>query len=106
MNIYPTTGEEKLKDQSPIEEVALTVPTTDDPTLFRVWFLGVISCVILAMDNQFLMFKSNQFLMFKSNQMIISGYVAQVSVLPLGHLMAATLPAKRIRFSCTNWHFH
>ena len=88
MDIYPTTCEEKLKDQSPIEEVALTVPTTDDPTLFRVWFLGVISCVILAMDNQFLM--------FKSNQMIISGYSAQVSVLPLCHLIAAALPAKRI----------
>ena len=98
MNIYPTIGEEKLKDQSPIEEVALTIPTTDDPTLFRVWFLGVISCVILAMDNQFLM--------FKSNQMIISGYSTQVSVLPLGHLMAAKLPAKRIQFSCTNLHFH
>ena len=98
MNIYLATGEEKLKDQSPIEEVALTVPTTDDPTLFRVWFLGVIACVILAVENQFLM--------FKSNQMIISGYSAQVSVLPLGHLMAATLPTKRIRFSCTNWHFH
>jgi hypothetical protein len=27
------SGEEKIKDQSPIEEVVLTVPTTDDSTL-------------------------------------------------------------------------
>lgn len=95
------SGEENIKDQSPVEEVALTVPTTDDPTLpvltFRVWFLGVISCVILAV--------ANQFFMFKSNPLTISGYSAQIAVLPLGHLMAATLPTKRIRFPCTNWDF-
>jgi hypothetical protein len=53
----PTTcsGEKKIKDQSPIKEIALTVPTSDDPTLlvmtFRVWFLGVISYIVLPVAN-------------------------------------------------------
>jgi hypothetical protein len=35
-------------DVSPVEQVRLTVPTTDDPTLlvwtFRMWTMGFISC--------------------------------------------------------------
>ncbi|BAU01133.1 hypothetical protein VIGAN_11029800 [Vigna angularis var. angularis] len=39
-------------DDSPIEQVRLTVPITDDPTqpalTFRTWILGLASCVLLA----------------------------------------------------------
>ncbi|KAH9316609.1 hypothetical protein KI387_025236, partial [Taxus chinensis] len=94
-------GGEKVHDQSPIEEVALTVPITDDPNLpvmtFRMWSLGLLSCIILAI--------ANQFFSYRSNPLTISGFSAQIAVLPLGHLMAATLPTKILRFPCTNWHF-
>ena len=39
---------------------------------------------------------ANQFFMFKSNPLTILGYFAQIVVLPLGHLMAATLPEKNL----------
>ncbi|GJZ66319.1 oligopeptide transporter 4-like protein [Tanacetum coccineum] len=42
--------EEHDDEESPIEQVRLTVPTTDDPTqsvwTFRMWILGLISCVL------------------------------------------------------------
>ncbi|GLU04857.1 hypothetical protein SLE2022_219860 [Rubroshorea leprosula] len=48
----------KENDVSPIREVQQTVPTTDDPMLsvltFRVWFLGMLSCVLLSLFNTFL----------------------------------------------------
>jgi hypothetical protein len=63
---------------------------------FRVWFLGVISYIVLVV--------ANQLFMFKLNTLTISGYSTQISVLPLGHLMAATLPMKKMQFPCTKWH--
>lgn len=46
-HVMDTAQEEKeVEDQSPIEEVALVVLVTDDPSLpvftFRVWVLGFI----------------------------------------------------------------
>ncbi|CDY11969.1 BnaC03g13950D [Brassica napus] len=80
--------EEEEEDDSPIEEVGLTVPTTDDPSLpvltFRTWFLGLVSCILLAFVNQFFS--------FRSNQLWVSSVAAQVLTLPLGKFMAATLP--------------
>lgn len=91
---------EELND-SPIEQVRLTVPITDDPTLpcltFRTWFLGIISCGVLAFLNQFFG--------FRQNPLYISSVSAQIVVLPLGKLMAATLPQKPIRFPGTKWSF-
>ncbi|KAH9318510.1 hypothetical protein KI387_020279, partial [Taxus chinensis] len=88
-------------DQSPIEEVALTVPTTDDPTLsvltFRMWVLGIASCILLAFLNQFFF--------YRENPLQITAVPAQIAVLPLGHFMAATLPTKVLRFPGTNWRF-
>ncbi|KAM3743914.1 hypothetical protein ACB098_06G012200 [Castanea mollissima] len=92
-------GEED--NDSPIEQVRLTVPPTDDPTLpaltFRMWVLGLISCVSLAFVNQF-------FAYFQ-NPLSISSVSAQILVLPLGKLMAAYLPSKPVRVPFTNWFF-
>ncbi|KAL3736580.1 hypothetical protein ACJRO7_025510 [Eucalyptus globulus] len=85
----------------PIEEVRLTVSTADDPSLpsltFRTWVLGVASCVILSFVNKFFG--------YRSNQLSISSVSAQIVVLPLGRLMAATLPSKPIQVPFTRWSF-
>nr|XP_017258169.1 PREDICTED: oligopeptide transporter 7-like isoform X2 [Daucus carota subsp. sativus] len=74
-------------DNSPIEQVALTVPVTDDTTLpeltFRTWILGLIACVLLSFLNQFFW--------YRREPLSISAISAQIAVVPLGHLMAATL---------------
>ncbi|ONK59218.1 uncharacterized protein A4U43_C08F4190 [Asparagus officinalis] len=45
------------EENSPIEQVALTVPTSDDPSIpvltFRMWVLGTASCALLSFLNQF-----------------------------------------------------
>ncbi|GLJ16462.1 hypothetical protein SUGI_0280270 [Cryptomeria japonica] len=93
--------EDEVEDQSPIEEVALTVPTTDDPDLpvltFRMWILGIASCGLLAFLNQFFF--------YRDNPLSITAITAQIAVLPMGQFMAATLPTKKIRFPGTKWHF-
>ncbi|CAI0437594.1 unnamed protein product, partial [Linum tenue] len=86
---------------NPIEQVRLTVPITDDPSVpaltFRTWVLGVASCVILSFLNQFFS--------FRSNALSVSSVSAQILVLPMGKLMAATLPAKAIPIPFTKWSF-
>eukprot|EP00252_Welwitschia_mirabilis_P012631 TRINITY_DN2789_c0_g3_i2.p1 TRINITY_DN2789_c0_g3~~TRINITY_DN2789_c0_g3_i2.p1 ORF type:complete len:739 (-),score=49.00 TRINITY_DN2789_c0_g3_i2:206-2422(-) len=81
------------EDQSPIEEVALVVPVTDDPAIsvltFRVWTLGTVSCVLLIFLNTFFS--------YRTQPLIISPILAQILVLPAGKLMAATLPKKTMR---------
>ncbi|KAL8461705.1 hypothetical protein ACS0TY_032174 [Phlomoides rotata] len=93
-----TTDDE---NDSPIEEVRLTVPITDDPTLpcltFRTWVLGTLSCAALAFLNQFFGYRQN----FLS----ITSVSAQILVLPLGKFMAATLPTKVIHIPGTKWSF-
>lgn len=88
-------------NDSPIEQVRLTVPITDDPTLpcltFRTWFLGIISCGVLAFLNQFFG--------YRQNPLYISSVSAQIVVLPIGKLMAATLPHKSIRIPGTKSTF-
>lgn len=99
----PDTREEKTDevDDCPIEEVRLTVPITDDPTLpaltFRTWFLGLISCALLAFCNQFFG--------YRQNPLYISSLSVQIVVLPLGKLMAACLPRKVVRIRGTGWSF-
>jgi hypothetical protein len=45
-----------------VEEVALVVPETDDPSLpvmtFRAWFLGLTSCVLLIFLNTFFTYRT------------------------------------------------
>ncbi|KAF3773449.1 Oligopeptide transporter 5 [Nymphaea thermarum] len=88
-------------ENSPIEQVRLTVPATDDPTLpvltFRTWILGLLSCALLAFLNQFFG--------YRQNQLSVSSISAQIIALPLGKLMAATLPAKVVRIPGTKWEF-
>ncbi|XP_020591466.1 oligopeptide transporter 1-like [Phalaenopsis equestris] len=104
MNIEDGTrennGEEEIND-SPIEEVRLTVPITDDPTTpvmtFRTWLLGMIACALLAFMNQFFG--------YRNNQLSISAISAQIVVLPLGKLLASILPSKVITIPATNLRF-
>ncbi|CAI0378710.1 unnamed protein product [Linum tenue] len=93
--------EEELVDDHPIEEVRLTVPITDDPTLpvltFRTWVLGLASCVFLSVLNQFFG--------FRYNGLGVGAISAQILVLPLGKLMAASLPRTKFRVPFTNCSF-
>ncbi|KAJ8551100.1 hypothetical protein K7X08_000470 [Anisodus acutangulus] len=78
---------------SPIEEVRLTVPNTDDPTLpvwtFRMWILGLLSCVLLSFLNQFFS--------YRKEPLIITQITVQVATLPIGQCMAAVLPTTKFR---------
>lgn len=88
-------------DQSPIEEVALTVATTDDTTLpvytFRMWTLGIISCVLLAFLNQFFS--------YRIEPLQVTALSAQIATLPLGRLMATFLPTTVWKVPFTNWRW-
>ncbi|CAN6480655.1 unnamed protein product [Victoria cruziana] len=87
-------------ENSPVEQVALTVPVADDRTLpvttFRMWFLGTLSCVVLSFLNQFFW--------YRTEPLSISAVSAQIAVVPLGHLMARTLP-DRVFFKGRPWEF-
>ncbi|XP_031279255.1 oligopeptide transporter 2-like [Pistacia vera] len=78
---------------SPIEEVRLTVSNVDDPTLpvftFRMWLLGVVSCVLLSFLNTFFA--------YRTQPLIISMISVQVASLPIGRFMAKVLPEKKFR---------
>lgn len=91
---------EEVND-SPIEQVRLTVAVTDDPTLpcltFRTWVLGIISCVILAFVNQFFG--------YRQNQLYVTSVSAQILVLPVAKLMEAYLPKRLIRVPGTKFSF-
>ncbi|KAI3868609.1 hypothetical protein MKX03_013119 [Papaver bracteatum] len=77
-------------DRYPIEEVALVVPETDDPSLpvmtFRAWFLGITSCTLLIFLNTFFT--------YRTQPLTISSILMQIGVLPLGKFMASTLPTR------------
>lgn len=80
-------------DESPIEEVRLTVSNSDDHTLpvwtFRMWFLGLLSCGLLSFLNQFFS--------YRTEPLVITQITVQVSTLPIGHFLAATLPTTKFR---------
>ncbi|TKY59421.1 Oligopeptide transporter 4 [Spatholobus suberectus] len=84
--------EEEEKEESPIEEVRLTVTNRDDPSLpvwtFRMWLLGLLSCSLLSFLNQFFA--------YRAEPLIITQITVQVATLPLGHLMAAIVPATAV----------
>ncbi|GFQ03068.1 oligopeptide transporter 5, partial [Phtheirospermum japonicum] len=85
----------------PIEQVRLTVPVTDDPSLpaltFRTWFLGLISCVFLSFVNQFFS--------YRGNPLNLSSVTAQIVTLPMGKFMAKVLPTTTFHVPFTNWSF-
>ncbi|KAF9609651.1 hypothetical protein IFM89_017830 [Coptis chinensis] len=76
---------------SPIEQVRLTVKNTDDPSLpvwtFRMWFLGIISCVLLSFLNQFFA--------YRTEPIVITQITVQIASLPIGRFMAAKLPTTK-----------
>uniref|UniRef100_A0A5B6ZJY7 Putative oligopeptide transporter 7 n=1 Tax=Davidia involucrata TaxID=16924 RepID=A0A5B6ZJY7_DAVIN len=91
---------EEEEENSPVKQVALTVSTTDDPSLpvltFRMWVLGSISCVLLSFLNQFFW--------YRTEPLTITAISAQIAVVPLGQLMAAKI-TDRVFFRGTRWEF-
>lgn len=85
---------------SPVKQVALTVPTTDDPSLpvltFRMWVLGTLSCILLSFLNQFFW--------YRTEPLTITAISAQIAVVPLGQLMAAKI-TDRVFFKGSRWEF-
>ncbi|KAH9756081.1 Oligopeptide transporter 4 [Citrus sinensis] len=86
----PAIEEEEM---SPIEQVRLTVPTTDDASLpvwtFRMWFLGLFSCALLSFLNQFFS--------YRQEPLIITQITVQVATLPIGRFMATLLSQAKFR---------
>lgn len=95
-----TNDLQELEENSPVKQVALTVPTTDDPLLpvqtFRMWVLGSLSCVLLSFLNQFFW--------YRTEPLTITAISAQIAVVPLGRLMAAKI-TDRVFFKGTRFEF-
>ncbi|KAK2658575.1 hypothetical protein Ddye_005108 [Dipteronia dyeriana] len=91
---------EEGSEDCPIKQVDMTVPKTDDPNMpvvtFRMWVLGIFSCVLLAFVNQFFW--------YRTQPLMISSISAQIAVVPIGHLMAKMLP-DRLFFRGTAFEF-
>lgn len=89
-----TEANDYEEDQSPIEQVALTVATSDDPTLpvwtFRMWSIGILSCMVLSFLNQFFS--------YRKEPLIITLITVQVVALPIGQFLAFALPTRSFRF--------
>ena len=85
--------EENENENSPVEQVAFTVSTEDDPSIpvwtFRMWFLGLLSCSLLSFMNQFFS--------YRTEPLVITQISVQVAALPLGRFMASALPKRRFR---------
>ncbi|KAJ0979030.1 hypothetical protein J5N97_014504 [Dioscorea zingiberensis] len=87
--------------ESPVEQVRHTVPTTDDPTIpaltFRTWVLGVSACLII--------YPSTSFFVFRQNPLFFSSTLTQIIMLPLGRLMASSLPKRLVRIPWLGFSF-
>lgn len=94
------TSEEDSDDRCSIYQVDTTVPKTDDTSIpvytFRMWFLGMVACVLLAFVNQFFW--------YRREPLSISAIAAQIAVVPLGHLMATAL-TKRVFLRGSRFEF-
>ncbi|KAL7154836.1 hypothetical protein ABFS83_03G030300 [Erythranthe nasuta] len=79
------------EEVSPIEQVRLTVPNGDDPTLpvwtFRMWFLGLLSCILLSFLNTFFS--------YRTEPLTVTMISVQVATLPIGRFMANVLPTTK-----------
>ncbi|XP_038894416.1 oligopeptide transporter 3 [Benincasa hispida] len=98
-NKFNGGGEPPSEERCPVEEVALVVPETDDPSLpvmtFRSWVLGLASCCLLIFLNTFFT--------YRSQPLAISAILMQIAVLPIGRFMASTLPNRDFHFF--QWKF-
>ncbi|CAM6084046.1 unnamed protein product [Calypogeia fissa] len=95
------TGEEGLTAdgdddgdlQSPVEQVALIVPTTDDPSVpywtFRTVVLGILSCGLITFLNTYFS--------YRNEPIVISVTTVLIATAPIGKFMAKTLPDRFIR---------
>ncbi|KAG8220677.1 OPT oligopeptide transporter protein-domain-containing protein [Butyriboletus roseoflavus] len=90
-NLEPNRAVE-FDDDSPYPEVRSAVANTDDPSIpvmtLRTWVLGLAWSVLIP--------GVNQFLFFRYPAVPVVGIVAQLISYPLGSLMAAYMPRKRI----------
>ena len=81
------------EETSPIEQVRLTVPRTDDPSLpvwtFRMWSIGLFSCALMSFLNQFFS--------YRTEPIIVTQITVQVASLPLGHFLVRVLPARKFK---------
>lgn len=97
----PLASEEVATERCPVEEVALVVPETDDPSMpvmtFRAWILGLTCCVLLIFLNTFFT--------FRTQPLTISAILMQIAALPLGRFMATVLPRKEVRVF-RGWSFN
>ncbi|KAJ3680673.1 hypothetical protein LUZ60_016951 [Juncus effusus] len=88
-----TSSPEEEEENSPVEEVRLTVLTTDDPSLpvwtFRMWFIGLLSCGLMSFLNQFFA--------YRTEPLIITQITVQVASLPAGRLLAKILPETKFQ---------
>ncbi|XP_022975803.1 oligopeptide transporter 4-like [Cucurbita maxima] len=91
----PNTVDQLLENDeiSPIEEVRLTVSTTDDVSqpvwTFRMWSLGLLSCCAMSFVNQFFS--------YRKEPLVITQITVLVASLPVGRFMASVLPTRKFR---------
>ncbi|KAL9245586.1 hypothetical protein vseg_019219 [Gypsophila vaccaria] len=89
----------EIEEESVVEQVRLTVSNEDDPTLpvwtFRMWLLGIGSCILLSFLNTFFQ--------YRSQPLLVSMITIQVASLPMGRLMERVLPSKV--YSVGPWEF-
>ncbi|KAG0350210.1 hypothetical protein BGZ54_003960, partial [Gamsiella multidivaricata] len=87
------------EDDSPIEEVRVTVQNTDDTSLpyntFRMWSIGLFFTAVISFVNEFFYLRQTS---------VTIGYsVVALLALPIGHFMARILPTRQ--FSLFGWKF-
>ncbi|KAH7283220.1 hypothetical protein KP509_35G066400 [Ceratopteris richardii] len=91
----------KDTEESQVEEVALTVSTIDDPSLpvwtFRMWTIGLISCILLSFLNQFFA--------YRTEPLTVTLITVQIAAVPIGHFMAFVLPTRTYRVPYFNSEF-
>ena len=89
------------EESSPIEEVQMTVATTDDPSLpcmtFRTLVLGITANTVITIINTFFG--------YRTSPLHVSAIAIQIAALPLGRLMAGVLPVEPIGFPFIPWRF-
>ncbi|XP_042460085.1 oligopeptide transporter 1-like [Zingiber officinale] len=90
-----------MEDDSPIEQVRLTVPPIDDPTLqvltFRMWILGVPLCIL-----QSVLVRIGY---FRQPFVYISSVCFDIFMFSGGNMLAKVLPNKVVRIPGTRWSF-
>ncbi|KAI8141436.1 OPT family small oligopeptide transporter [Fennellomyces sp. T-0311] len=90
-DVEPIHAHNEDEEDSPIEEVRVVVPNTDDPTLpvhtFRMWFLGIIFTALLTFVNQFFW--------YRQNAMTLTPLIIQLVSYPFAKIMEKVIPKSR-----------